>query len=144
VRKLSLIYALVSMLYTTIAIMVFLYIVKNPTITDLGLFLASPLGLFPIICTFFSGYVSFLLKIPSWLLGLVHFVFAHILVWVCYFLIFALFKYSEMYAVPQRIFKSLNESTDMIQFSLIGGVWIFPGFVLLGYFLKRKLLPSKI
>lgn len=142
-RKLSLKYALMSTLYTTIAIIVFLFIVKTPTITDLGIFLISPLGLFPIICTFLSGYVSFLMKIKSWLLGLMHFIFAHILVWICYFIIFTLFKYSEIYSINQRITESLNESTDMVQLSLIGGIWIFPGFALLSYFLKRKFLPSK-
>jgi hypothetical protein len=140
-RTLSLLYSLISSLYIAIAIPVFFLIIKNPTISELGIIINSPLFFFPIIGTFLSGYISFLLKIRPWLLGLIHFLLAHLFVLLCYLLLFFSIKYSAIHSINERAVESLREAIEMILLSLIGGIWIFPGFVILSYFLRKKLLP---
>jgi len=137
-RPKALIYALISTFYTTVAIIVLLFIIKNPAISDLVIIFISPFVLFPVTCTFLSGYFSFLLKIKAWLLGFIHYLFAHILIWMGYFLFFVLLKYPD-YFIDRRIVESFHNANEIILMSIIGGVWIFPGFALLSYILKKKL-----
>jgi hypothetical protein len=119
-----------------IAIPVFILVVKNIALTELAELLQTPFFLIPLAGTFAAGYVCFFrARINAWLLGLIHFLLAHMVAFLGYFLLALSYATHDAVAMPlDSAFQKAKEATFL---SLIGGIWILPGFLLLSWLFRR-------
>ena len=134
INEVSLKYAVYSTLYIALAILVFFY-----WLGGLG-FIISPSYWIPVISTFLSGYYIFSKIKKAWLLGITHYILAHIFVLFFYFIGTFIYNFIELGVTNDNFEESFNEGFNAVFYSLFGGIlYILPCFILGGYFLSKKL-----
>lgn len=134
INEVSLKYAVYSTLYIALAILVFFY-----WLGGLG-FIISPSYWIPVISTFLSGYYIFSKIKKAWLLGITHYILAHIFVLFFYFIGTFIYNFIELGVTNDNFEESFNEGFKAVFYSLFGGIlYILPCFILGGYFLSKKL-----
>src|SRR5690606_31471438 len=92
-NKLSLKYAAYSTLYIAVAILVFYFLLFGGSDKEL---MTSPFYWVPVISTFLSGYYIFIKIKKAWLLGITHYMLAHIFVFLFYFIVKFMYNFREL------------------------------------------------
>ena len=136
INEVSLKYAAYSTLYIVVAILVFVYLLLGGA--SLGAIL-SPLFWIPVISTFLSGYYIFTKIKKAWLLGIIHYILAHIFVLFLYFMGTFIYNFIELGVTNVNFERSFNVGVKAVFYSLFGIQFILPCFILGGYFLGKKL-----
>jgi|GEM_PF-2401077 len=136
INEVSLKYAVYSTLYIALALVLFLSLLK---FKSLGIII-SRLYWIPVISTFLSGYYIFTKVKKAWLLGITHYILAHIFVFFFYFIGTFIYNFIELGFTNDNFEKSINEGVKAVFYSLFFGIYyILPWFILGGYFLSKKL-----
>ena len=136
INEVSLKYAVYSTLYVALALVLLLSLLE---FKSLGIIL-SPLFWIPVISTFLSGYYIFTKIKKAWLLGITHYILAHIFVFFFYFIGTFIYNFIELGVTNDNFEESFNEGFKAVFYSLFGGIlYILPCFILGGYFLSKKL-----
>src|SRR5690606_3956729 len=137
INEVSLKYAVYSTLYITVAILVFYLLIFGSSDKEL---MISPFYWVPVISTFLSGYYIFTKVKKAWLLGITHYILAHIFVFFFYFIGTFIYNFIELGFTNDNFEKSINEGVKAVFYSLFFGIYyILPWFILGGYFLSKKL-----
>ena len=137
INEVSLKYAAYSTLYIALAILIFYYLVFGELNID---FIKSLFYWVPVINTFLSGYYIFIKIKKAWLLGITHYILAHIFVLFFYFIGTFIYNFIELGVTNDNFEESFNEGVKAVFYSLFGGIYfILPCFILGGYFLSKKL-----
>src|SRR5690606_2383553 len=135
INEVSLKYAVYSTLYVALALVLLLSLLE---FKSLGIIL-SPLFWIPVISTFLSGYYIFTKIKKAWLLGIIHYILAHIFVLFLYFMGTFIYNFIELGVTNVNFERSFNEGVKAVFYSLFGIQFILPCFILGGYFLSKKL-----
>lgn len=135
-NKLSLKYAAYSTLYIAVAILVFYFLLFGGSDKEL---MTSPFYWVPVISTFLSGYYIFSKIKKAWLLGITHYMLAHIFVFLFYFIVKFMYNFKELGVTNVNLTDSFNIGVELVMMSLVGSYFILPCFILGGYFLSKKL-----
>lgn len=136
INEVSLKYAVYSTLYVALALVLLLSLLE---FKSLGIIL-SPLFWIPVISTFLSGYYIFTKIKKAWLLGITHYILAHIFVFFFYFIGTFIYNFIELGVTNVNFERSFNEGVKTVFYSLFFGIYyILPCFILGGYFLSKKL-----
>jgi len=137
-QKSALVYALISTLFLYMVIPVVLLVIKPNVLHDLGYLLRTPIFVLPMISAFITGYLCFSQKkLSAWLLGLLHFITAHLLAFVLFFVY--IFNNFSQYSLKDQFAATLGKTADFSLLSLIIGIWILPFLMALAYYLRKKL-----
>jgi len=73
------------------------------------------------------------------LLGITHYILAHIFVLFFYFIGTFIYNFIELGVTNDNFEESFNEGFRAVFYSLVGSYFILPCFILGGYFLSKKL-----
>lgn len=138
----ALLYSFICTVYVAIAIPVLLMVIKEPGADGLLAMLNSAIFSVPLLSTFLTGYLCFRSrKISPWLLGLGHFLVAHLLAFVRYYMLAAWHAITAARGEPFTL--ALDKVREATLVSMIGGLWILPGFMVLAWLLRKRYLASE-
>jgi|SRR5690606_22376092 len=138
INEVSLKYAAYSTLYIAVAILVFYFLLFG----GLGI-IANSFYWIPVLSTFLSGYYIFTKIKKAWLLGITHYILAHIFVFLFYFIVKFMFSFKELGITKPNLTESFEKGIELVMMSLVGSYFILPCFVLGGYFLSKKLFKNR-
>ncbi len=134
--KQSLKYASYSTFYTWIAIFIFLYFFYQ---VELPHTLANPMYCIPLLSTFISGFFLFNRIKEPFLLGIIHYLFAHLLVLYLFSIYTFIENFAEHGLAKTNFTISVVEGFKVVFYSLAGLEVVLPFFIFGGYWCKKKI-----
>ncbi len=136
INEVSLKYAAYSTLYIAVAILVFCFLLFGGPNIDI---IKTLFYWVPVISTFLSGYYIFPKIKKAWLLGVTHYMLAHIFVFLFYFIVKFMYNFKKLGITNANLTESFDKGIELLMMSLGGICFILPCFILGGYFLSKKL-----
>ncbi|MGG5507187.1 MULTISPECIES: hypothetical protein [unclassified Myroides] len=133
-NKQSLTYASYSTIVIWLLIVVLMYFILEVSLPQR---LSNLMYLIAFLSTFVSGFYLFNRVKEPWLLGIIHYTFAHILVLFLFFIWIFVDNIVALGISSVNLAKSFIEVINALFFSFLGIQYILPCFILSGYLSKK-------